>query len=335
MNSFLINKKQCDKNRLVESDWTIINHGVPQGSVLGPPVFILYVNDFGEEIGKCHKKNERCLEAKAKKILMETEQYMKQNKLTLNEGKTEKIVFKNEKLPTVNCVEFNSHSLKPTDEVGYLGVILDKELTYQKQLKNVISKMALAIRSIYLVRNQIPLKARINLSRSLVLSHLEFSAIFFQSLPSYSIDRIIKQIRWGIKFCFFRTKYYSAQKLLLENKILPAELLIAKTSLNRPFAIFQETNIQDQKKFTVIGDVEFKVNNRTYDFSITTKYKSKWSQNSIIRNFVRKWNKLPRAPRKEKSKKKFKKRIKGRDAKKTRTSSNGQKNYFIFTRTRN
>ena len=40
-------------------------------------------------------KNEQCLEAKVKKILMETEQYMKQNKLTLNEGKTEIMVFQN------------------------------------------------------------------------------------------------------------------------------------------------------------------------------------------------------------------------------------------------
>ena len=104
---------------------------------------------------------------------------MKQNKLTLNEGKREIMVFKSEKLPTVNCVEFNSHSLKPTDECRYLGVILEKELTYQRHFNNVISKMALAIRSIYLLRNQIPLKARINLFRSLVLSHLEFSAIFF------------------------------------------------------------------------------------------------------------------------------------------------------------
>ena len=161
--------------------------------------------------------------------------------------------------------------MKPIDECRYLGVILDKELTYQKQLNNVISKMALAIRSIYLVRNQIPLKARINLFRSLVLSHLEFSAIFFQSLPSYSIDRINKQIRWGIKVCFFRTKYNSAHKLLLENKILPAEIQIAKTSLNRLFDIVQQTNIQDQRKFRIIGDVEIKVNNRTNDFSLTKK----------------------------------------------------------------
>ena len=78
------------------------------------------------------QKYEQCLEAKAKKILMQTEQYMKQNKLTLINGKSEIVVLKNEKLPIVNCVDFKSHSLKPTDECRYLGVILDKELTYQK-----------------------------------------------------------------------------------------------------------------------------------------------------------------------------------------------------------
>ena len=51
--------------------------------------------------------------------------------------------------------------MKPADECRYLGVIHDKKLAYQKQFNNVISKMALAIRSIYLVPNQIPLKARI------------------------------------------------------------------------------------------------------------------------------------------------------------------------------
>ena len=99
-------------------------------------------------------------------------------------------------------------------------------------------------------------------------------------------------------------------KLLLENKILPAEIQIAKTSINRLFDTVQQTHIQDQRKFRIIRDVEIKVNNRTNDFSLTKKCKSKWSQNSIIRNLVRKWNKLPRALRKEKSKKKLKKELK-------------------------
>ena len=58
---------------------------------------------------------------------METEKYIKQNKLTLNEEKTEIMFFKIEKSPTVHCIEFKSHSLKPTEECRCLGVILDKE----------------------------------------------------------------------------------------------------------------------------------------------------------------------------------------------------------------
>ena len=79
LNSFLNNREQCVRNEMVESDWTIINHGVPQCTVLGPQVFTLYVNDFGEEIVKksnvsqfaddrailCHEIKEPCLEAKA------------------------------------------------------------------------------------------------------------------------------------------------------------------------------------------------------------------------------------------------------------------------------
>ena len=52
LNLFLIYRKQCVRNGIVESDWTTINHGVQRRTVLGPLVFILYVNDFGEEIGK-------------------------------------------------------------------------------------------------------------------------------------------------------------------------------------------------------------------------------------------------------------------------------------------
>ena len=52
-------------------------------------------------------------------MFMETEQNMKQNKLILIEWKTEVMVFKNEKLPTINCVEFKNDSLKPTDGCRY------------------------------------------------------------------------------------------------------------------------------------------------------------------------------------------------------------------------
>ena len=156
---------------------------------------------------------------------------------------------------------------------------------------------------------QVPLKTRINLFKSLVLSHLDFSAIFFQNLPSYSIDRINKQINWGIKVCFMKTKYDTARDLLLETKILPAELQITRVSLNRFFNILQQTRNRSNKHFRFLENVPIIVNKRTHNLFLEQKCKSKWSNGSIVRNFIRKWNTLPITIRKETSKTKFKQKV--------------------------
>ena len=174
--------------------------------------------------------------------------------------------------------------------------------------------MASAIRSLYLVRYQVPLKSRINVFKSLVLSHLDFSALilvrfFFQILPSYSIDRINKQINWGIKVCFMKIKYDTARDLLLETIILPAELQIIRVSLNRFFNILQQTRNRSNKHFRFLENVPIIAHKRTHNLFLEKKFKSKWSNISIVRNFIRKWNTLPITIRKETSKTKFKQKV--------------------------
>ena len=90
----------------------------------------------------------------AKDTLNRIDQYMKQSRLTLNEEKTELMVFMNEKLPIIETVDFKGHRLEASEKCRYLGVIIDRELTYQNQLDKVISKVASAISSLYLVRYQ-------------------------------------------------------------------------------------------------------------------------------------------------------------------------------------
>ena len=166
--------------------------------------------------------------------------------------------------------------------------------------------MASAIRSLHLIRYQVPLKTRINLFKSLVLSHLDFSAVFFQNLPSYSIDRINKQINWGIKVCFMKTKYDTVRDLLLDTKILPAELQITRMSLYRFFNILQQTRNHSNRHFRFLENVPFIANKRTHNLFLEQKCKSKWSNGSTVRNFIRKWNTLIITIRKETSKTKFK-----------------------------
>ena len=91
--------------------------------------------------------------------------------------------------------------------------------------------MAATIRSLYLVKNHIPLEIRLQVFKSLVLSHLSFSGVYLQTLSAKNIQRINRQINWGIKVCYMRRNFSHCRDILLKSHVLPAELIISKFSI--------------------------------------------------------------------------------------------------------
>ena len=124
-------------------------------------------------------------------------------------------------------IVFRGQKNKPQSHCRYLGIIINSKLNFYVQLNKVLSNMATAIRSIYLLRYQFPLKARLMLLKSLVISHLTFSALIFQNLSFSAMQRNNRQIKWGIKVCYMRKKFERSTDLLVKSDILPAELLIS------------------------------------------------------------------------------------------------------------
>ena len=145
--------------------------------------------------------------------------------------------------------------------------------------------MTHAIRSIYLK----PVNARILLLKSLVLSHLSIWAIFFQNLSAKNLKRLNRQISWGIKVCFLRKKYDKARDLLIQTKTLPAKLIIAKMSKIE----FHYDIARPENSLNVHGYLNLHQNTRTKQFKIRQNAKTSFGMNSIVRQCVQKWNKLP------------------------------------------
>ena len=126
---------------------------------------------------------------------------------------------------------FKGEVIKRAHSCHYLGVQIDSSLNFENHLNSVLSKMANAIRSLYLVRNQIPLEVRNNVFKSVVFSHLSFSGVFLQSLTVKNIKRINRKINWGIKVFNFLQNFDHYIDLLIKDRILPAEWFISKVSL--------------------------------------------------------------------------------------------------------
>ena len=99
--SFLANRRQKVKLNGIFSDCEILNHGVPQGTVLGPLIFLLYVNDLSYKISTTEKViqfaddtsivccgQKGSLPGKVTEFFQKTEDYVEMNRLTLNTKKT-------------------------------------------------------------------------------------------------------------------------------------------------------------------------------------------------------------------------------------------------------
>ena len=123
-----------------------------------------------------------CME-KSRKFYKKTEEWVEMNKLTLNTSKAE-LIFLRARQFWFRIYFLQKRRSHNTKKFRYLGIQIDRTPSFDEQLNKTLKKMACAIRSLYLIRHQVPLNASILLLISLVLSQLSFLAIFFQNLSA-------------------------------------------------------------------------------------------------------------------------------------------------------
>ena len=150
---FLEGRSQCVKLGTEVSEHIFVNHRVPQVTVLGPPIFLLYVNDYSEKIKGdfelvqfadetsilCRYEPGETVATKIEIIVLKTDSYLKENQLTLNADKTELLYFstRDELEPKVT---FNRNLIKSAESCRYLAIHLDSKLTFEAHLNVVFFK---------------------------------------------------------------------------------------------------------------------------------------------------------------------------------------------------
>lgn len=177
--------------RTTYSERVPITQGVPQGSILGPLLFLIFVNNIQNNIHisslyqfaddtSCivAEDNISNLSVKATQVVSEMAYWADKNKQQLNINKTGLMVFKNQ-APVSLYVPLNGQSIKQLDTMKFLGVNLDKELCWSEQVNCVLTKVNSACCVIRYVRDQLSISSIKIFYYAYVYSIISYSIMFW------------------------------------------------------------------------------------------------------------------------------------------------------------
>ncbi|GBO39452.1 RNA-directed DNA polymerase from mobile element jockey [Araneus ventricosus] len=158
--SYLSNRIFAVRVRSGLSNTKIIKAGVAQGSKIGPILFALYINDMPKQHNTllsifaddtailARNKNHNFIHLALKKHLKTLEDWFAKWKIQINAGKTEAIMFSNS-LNYPLPIKINKQIIPWSQECKYLGVILDKRLTWKSHFLHIKKKFRAAARKFY------------------------------------------------------------------------------------------------------------------------------------------------------------------------------------------
>ncbi len=156
--SYLSGRTQLTKVNGIKLDTMRVEYGVPQGSILGPLLFVMFINDLPSQVSasRIHlyaddtaitvsASNSSDLENRLNLSLREAGNWMKMNKLTLNAKKTMAMCFGTrqtlQQIPPL-AITYNNTKIEVVSEFKYLGVILDPTLSFSNHAEYVRNKSA-------------------------------------------------------------------------------------------------------------------------------------------------------------------------------------------------
>ena len=182
----------------------MIKYGVPQGSILGPLLFIIYIND----IPNISKLAKFILYADDANIIItgnsigEINDYLNDlitklvnwvniNGLALNLKKTNYMIFSRQRnIGNFNLV-INKVPIELKSEARFLGVIIDDKLTFRKHISALKAKMSRYIGVMYKLKFLLPIKVRLLIYRSFIQSHLNFCSLVWGFAAKSFINELL------------------------------------------------------------------------------------------------------------------------------------------------
>ncbi len=325
--SYLTNRKQYMEFNSLKSNITNVTCGVPQGSILGPILFLLYVNEahfatnlemlcFADDttLYYSHSNLDHIFEH-VNTEFSKLYQWLCANKLSLNILKTKFSIFapcitrtnktlKLNKIP-IEQIIIDTETKNKSNSLNFLGLNLDNKLTWNSHIKKISGKISYALFILNRIKNILPHSALKTLYYSLIHSNLNYGILAWGSSPS--INKLFKLQKKALRIINHQPYRAHTDQLFKSEKILKVQdLYKLNIALFMYDFIYNKLPTSFSQLFPSSLSSQITTRSASYNF-YCERPRTKFSENLPKHIFRTTWNKLSNSLKSCSSKSKLKK----------------------------
>lgn len=315
--SYLTDRTQTVKDRVADTSSvsSYIRQGVPQGSVLGPLLFTLYLSDFRHVLRHSnynfyaddlqiylHREPHRLQEAIqcVNDDIEAVIEWSTTNNLMLNPEKTQTIIMGTSRyvnsidVLSIPRIKVGTSTLQYSTSVNYLGVTISNNLSWERQANNITKKIRSALYRLRLCKHLFPATLRLRLVTTLILPHVDYCSVAFTDMTSEQNLKIQRALNAGIRFVVNArrdehiTPYYQNLRML---KVEARRTYFVGCLLFNLLQTGQPSHLSDKMNFRAQSSAR---NTRSSkDTLIVPQCRTEMYKKSFASAAVRLWNGLP------------------------------------------
>ena len=203
--SYFSGRQQYVTHNGLSSSTKYIKCGVPQGSILGPLLSLVYINDlqrvcksstpilFADDTNLFYKNPDKSIpEDQLNNELKHVSLWLKVNKLSLNVSKTHCIVFTRKlKSATSLNIGIDDKIIIEVNKTKFLGVIIDKKLTWKEHISYLSSKISRGIGMIIKAKKRLNKDALVTLYYSFIYPYMTYCNHIWGTACISSLNKVI------------------------------------------------------------------------------------------------------------------------------------------------